>query len=134
MTSSSWEPARRLATVRLRGRALATSGATFQYFEYNGRKLGHLLDPRTGLPAEGVALATAFAPTASEADALATALYILGVEATRRYCETHPDVGAVILPDGSGAELEVINLPPHDFERADPSTCDLTHTPPLELA
>jgi len=129
-----WEPARRLLTVRLRGRALATSGATFQNFAYNGRKLGHLLDPRTGRPAEGVALATAFAPTASEADALATAFYILGVEPTRRYCETHPDVSAVILPDGTDAELEVINLPSHDFDRADPNARDLTDSPPLELA
>jgi thiamine biosynthesis lipoprotein len=129
-----WEPTRRLATVRLRGRALATSGATFQNFEYNGRKLGHLLDARTGRPAEGVALATAFAPTAAEADALATAFYILGADATRKYCETHPDVGAMILPDGPGAEPEAINLPPDDFDRADPADCDLIDTPPLELA
>jgi len=129
-----WEPTRRLATVRLRGRALATSAATYQNFEYNGRTLGHLLDPRTGRPAEGVALATAFAPTAAEADALATAFYILGVEATRRYCEAHPDVSAVILPDGPDAELEVINLPPHDCDRSDAGGCDLTDTLPLELA
>jgi thiamine biosynthesis lipoprotein len=129
-----WEPTRRLATVRLRGRALATSGATFQNFEYNGRRLGHLLDPRTGRPAEGVALAMALAPTASEADALATAFYVLGVEATRRYCDTHPDVSAVILPDSPDAKLEVINLPPHDFDRAGPAACELTNTPSLELA
>lgn len=129
-----WEPSRRLATVRLRGRALATSGATYQNFEYNGRKLGHLLDPRTGRPAEGIALATAFAPTAAEADALATAFYILGAEAAWRYCESHPDVSAVILPDGPDAELEVINLPSHDFERADPAGCDAIDPPPLELA
>ena len=50
-----------------------TSAATFQHLEYNGRKLGHILDPRTGWPAEGVANATVIAPTAAEADALATA-------------------------------------------------------------
>src|SRR5262249_14969420 len=50
-----WDPARRLAVVRLRDRALGTSAATFQYLEYNGRKLGHLLDPRSGWPAEGMA-------------------------------------------------------------------------------
>ena len=79
-------------------RAMATSGATYQHFDYNDRKLGHLLDPRTGRPAEGVALATAFAPTAAEADALATAFYVLGVELARAYCDAHPDVGAVLLP------------------------------------
>jgi thiamine biosynthesis lipoprotein len=111
-----WEPGRRLVTVRLRGRALATSAATYQHFDYNNRRLGHLLDPRTGRPAEGVALATALAPTAAEADALATAFYVLGTEAARRYCDEHPDVGAVLLPDGPDAAPETINLPPDDFD------------------
>jgi thiamine biosynthesis lipoprotein len=104
--------------VRLRDRALATSGATYQHFAYNHRKLGHLLDPRSGRPAEGIASATAFAPTAAEADALATAFYVLGVEPTRRYCERHPEVGAVLLPDGPDAALEIINLPPGDVAPA----------------
>jgi thiamine biosynthesis lipoprotein len=98
-----WEPERRLALVRLRDRALGTSAATFQHLEYNGRKLGHVLDPRTGWPAEGMASATAVAPTAAEADALATAFYVLGVEAAQGYCAAHPEVGAVLLPAGDAA-------------------------------
>jgi thiamine biosynthesis lipoprotein len=113
-----WQTDRRLAVVRLRDRAMATSGATYQHFEYNSRKLGHLLDPRTGRPAEGIALATALAPTAATADALATAFYVLGVEPTRRYCDEHPDIGAILLPDVPDAELEVINVHPDDVARA----------------
>lgn len=94
-----WDPERRLATVRLRDRALGTSAATFQYLEHEGRKLGHILDPRTGWPAVGMASATAIAPTAALADALATAFFILGVDQARAYCEQHPEVGAVLLPD-----------------------------------
>ena len=41
---------------------LGTSAATFQHFDYNGRKLGHLLDPRTGWPAEGVEQVTVDRP------------------------------------------------------------------------
>jgi thiamine biosynthesis lipoprotein len=108
-------PEERLAVVRLRGRAMATSASTYQHFGYNDRKLGHLLDPRTGRPAEGMALATAFAPTAAEADALATAFYVLGPGGTRSYCESHPEVGAVVLRDEPGAELEAINLRPADL-------------------
>jgi FAD:protein FMN transferase len=129
-----WDPKQRLATVRLRGRALATSGATYQHFEYNGRKFGHLLDPRTGRPTEGIALATALAPTAAEADALATAFYVLGVEPTRRYCAAHPEVSAVILPDGPDADLVVINLPPADLDRSDPVVAAADDPAPLELA
>jgi thiamine biosynthesis lipoprotein len=94
-----WEPERRLGVLRLRNRGLATSAATFQHLEYNGRRLGHVLDPRTGWPAEGISSATAVAPTAAEADALSTAFFVLGVDATRAYCEAHPDVGAVLLTD-----------------------------------
>jgi thiamine biosynthesis lipoprotein len=105
-------PERRLAMVRLRDRAMATSTATYQQFAYNGRRFGHLLDPRTGRPADGVAMATAFAPSAAEADALATAFYVLGPAGTRRYCEAHPEASAVLLADEPGAELEAINVPP----------------------
>jgi thiamine biosynthesis lipoprotein len=98
-----WEP-RRLAVLHLRDRALGTSAATFRHLEYNGRKLGHILDPRTGWPAEGLASVTVTAPTAAEADALATAFYILGVDWARDYCAGHPEIGGVLLPqDGETA-------------------------------
>ena len=91
--------------------ALGTSAATFQHFEYNGRKLGHLLDPRTGWPAEGVEQASVVAPTAAEADALSTAFFVLGVEPTARFCRTRPDVGVVLLPAGQDRPL-TFNLSP----------------------
>ena len=56
--SHPWEPGRRIALLRLRDWALGTSAATFRHLEHEGRKLGHVLDPRTGWPAEGMALAT----------------------------------------------------------------------------
>jgi FAD:protein FMN transferase len=93
------EPGRRLGIIYLRNRALATSAATFQHLVYNGKRLGHILDPRTGWPAEGTAMASVTAATAAEADALATAFYVLGVEKARQYCERHPHVGAVLLPE-----------------------------------
>lgn len=110
-----WEPGRRLAVVRLRDRALGTSAATFQHLEYNGRKLGHLLDPRTGWPAEKVALASVVAPTAAEADALATAFFILGVDKARVYCDNHPGIGAILLPEGEGVQPVVMGLAPHEI-------------------
>jgi thiamine biosynthesis lipoprotein len=116
-----WDPTRRLAVVRLRDRALGTSAATFQYLEYNGRKLGHLLDPRSGWPAEGMASASVLAPTAAEADALATAFFILGVEPARAYCERHPGVGAVLLSSEDNALPVILGLAPNEVELATPS-------------
>jgi thiamine biosynthesis lipoprotein len=101
--SHPWDLTRRIALLRLRDRALGTSAATHRHLEHEGRKLGHVLDPRTGWPAEGMALASAVAPTAAEADALATAFYVRGAEWTRAYCDARPDVGAVLLADGDSA-------------------------------
>jgi thiamine biosynthesis lipoprotein len=95
-----WDAKRRLAVLRLRDQALGTSAATYQHLVYCGRKLGHILDPRTGWPAEGIASASVIAPTAAQADALATAFFILGVASAEHYCASHPDVGAVLLPAG----------------------------------
>jgi thiamine biosynthesis lipoprotein len=111
-----WEEGRRLAVVYLRERALGTSAATFQHLEHHGRKLGHILDPRTGWPAEGVASASAVAPTAAEADALATAFFILGVDRARAYCAAHPEVGAVLLPAGADAVPVVLGLTPDEID------------------
>ena len=48
--------------VWLRDRGLGTSAATFQYLEHEGRKLGHVLDPRSGWPAAGMASVSVVAP------------------------------------------------------------------------
>jgi thiamine biosynthesis lipoprotein len=99
---------RRLGVVWLRDRALGTSSATFQNLTHEGRKLGHILDPRTGWPAEQLASASAIAPTAAQADALATAFFVLGVDQTRVYCEEHSEIGAVLLPAPSNAAPVII--------------------------
>jgi len=89
---------KRLAVLRLHDRGMGTSAATYQHLEYQGRKLPHLLDPRTAWPAEGMLMATVTAPSATVADALATAFFILGVDKARDYCTAHPDIGALLLP------------------------------------
>ena len=57
-----------LGVFRLRNRALGTSGGAFQRFEVDGRSYGHILDPRTGEPADGPASVTVLAPTSAEAE------------------------------------------------------------------
>ena len=93
-----WDAEKQLGIVRLRDQGLATSAATFQNLEHDGKKLGHIIDPRTGWPADGMASATVVAATAAEADALATAFFIMGVEEAKAYCNAHNQVGTVLLP------------------------------------
>jgi len=96
-------PGRRLATVQLENRALGTSGSGTQFFIERGRRLGHILDPRSGLPAEGVLSATVIAPTAAEADSLSTALYVLGPAGLSRVAPPQGSVGAILVVAGEAA-------------------------------
>lgn len=116
------QPERRLAEFHLRDQALATAGGATQFFEHEGRQFSHILDPRTGWPVDGVYTATAVAPTAAEADALATAFYVMGVEAVAEYCSTHPDVGAAMVcpaDEPSGIALYSFGLNPENWARLD---------------
>ncbi len=92
-----FDPETPLGLLRLRNRGLGTSGAAFQRFEANGRTYGHILDPRTGEPADGPASVTVLAPTAAEADALSTAFYLLGPEAAAEYVAKHSAIAAVFV-------------------------------------
>ena len=106
-------PERRLGTIRLCNRALGTSGSQFQSFRHEGRRYGHILDPRTGQPAEGVLSATVVAPTAALADALSTALFVMGARQSLDYCRAHPEIGAVLVcpnPHGGGIEVHTVGL------------------------
>ncbi len=94
-------PERRLAQLVVRDCAIGTSGSGQQFFYHRGRRYGHVLDPRTGAPAEGVLSATVLAPRAARADALATTFFVLGVDATRTYCEQHQDLSVVFVLPGA---------------------------------
>jgi FAD:protein FMN transferase len=91
------EPNYRLAEFHLRNRALGTSGGATQFFEYEGRRYSHILDPRSGWPAMGVYTATVLAPTAAEADALSTAAFVLGPQEIAELCARRTDIGVVLV-------------------------------------
>jgi len=88
---------KRLASVRLRECALSTSGSEEQFFETGGRRFGHIIDSRTGWPAESASSVTVVADSAARSDALATAFFVGGRDLAERYCEKHHDVLAIML-------------------------------------
>jgi FAD:protein FMN transferase len=71
-------PKRPLAVVALRDEALSVSGVHGKCFEARGRTYGHVIDPRTGAPAQGALLAAVVLPSAAETDAFSTALLLEG--------------------------------------------------------
>lgn len=114
----------RYGTLLLRDGALATSGSNIQYFRYQGRRYGHLLDPRTGWPADALLSVSVMAPTAAEADALSTAFYVMGLEKAVAWCHNRPQIGAILVPaPASGRALApvVCNLPAEQLFLAGPS-------------
>lgn len=103
------------ATLLLRDQALATSGSNIQYFRYRGRRYGHLLDPRTGWPADALLSVSVLSKSAAEADALSTAFYVMGLEKAAAWCHNHPEIGAILVPPPQhGRELAPVlcNIPP----------------------
>jgi thiamine biosynthesis lipoprotein len=107
-------PDRRLGILALRDKSMSTSGTATQSFHHQGRRFGHILDPRTAMPAEGVLSVTTLCDDAATADALSTAFYVMGPEKTEAFCQRHPEVSAlVVLPTTGGQQVEVlsINLP-----------------------
>lgn len=110
---------KRLAVLRLCDVAMSTSGNEEQFFELDGKRYGHILDPRTGWPAQGVASVSVMAESAALTDALATAFYVGGRELAERYCTSHPQVLVLMLERGAAkpiligenhnCEVEILN-------------------------
>jgi thiamine biosynthesis lipoprotein len=103
--------ARRLARLRVRSCAVATSGAAEQGVDIDGTRYGHVIDPRTGVPARGILSASVVADDGALADALATAFFVGGIEVAQRYCERHPGTLALLTPDD--ASERVIQIGSH---------------------
>jgi thiamine biosynthesis lipoprotein len=100
-----------LLSFRVDHGAVSSSGQTERAFERQGRRYGHILDPRTGEPVEGaLLLVTVIAPKASTADALSTALFVMGVDRGRRLVSQMPGVAAIFVEERGGHELAITTV------------------------
>jgi thiamine biosynthesis lipoprotein len=89
--------------VALTDVALATSGDGVKFFEHDGRRYGHVLDPRTGQPTgHGLAAVSVLHRSAMLADAYATAILVLGPQHGLRFAEAHALAARLICRDGAG--------------------------------
>jgi FAD:protein FMN transferase len=95
-------PGELLLTFSLRDTAIVTSGDYERFFIADGVRYHHILDPATGYPARGCQSVTVLAPTATEADACATAAFVLGPEKGLAFLRARPGVrGLVVGPEGA---------------------------------
>ncbi len=86
-----------IAVLQASNTCISTSGDYERYFELEGRRYHHIIDPRTGRPALGAQSATVVAPEAAFADALATALCVLPPAEGIAMIESLPRVEALVV-------------------------------------
>jgi thiamine biosynthesis lipoprotein len=106
-----------IGKLMLTDEAVATSGNYENYVVINGRKYGHIVDPRSGSTVEHVLGVTVISKTATDSDALSTALFVLGPEGGKEIPGTFPGTRAVFaLPDDTfeftgdfGGKLELFD-------------------------
>jgi FAD:protein FMN transferase len=102
-----------IARLPLIDTAISTSGDYERYFDENGVRYHHIIDPRTGHSASAVRSATVLAPTATRTDGLSKTAFVLGAEEAIRIYEKLGDVDAVIVrPDGKVLYTKGLEPPP----------------------
>lgn len=83
------------------GQAISTSGKYEQFVSQDGRTYGHIINPRTGWPAEGLISVTVIGRTALDCDAWDTPLFVLGPVDGRRKAAERDEVAAVLVQPGT---------------------------------
>ena len=86
-----------LGTMPLQDEALSVSAVWGKCFEHEGRSFGHVLDPRSGQPVSNAVLAAVALPSATETDALSTALLVVGPEGHEKIAQLRPGMRTLIV-------------------------------------
>lgn len=92
-----------LGVISVKDKAVITSGGYERYFEENGIIYHHIIDPKTGRPAQsGLCSVTIVCEDGTLADGLSTALYVLGKDKAIAYWKEHKDEFEAVLMDDTG--------------------------------
>ena len=91
-----------LTLLKVEDIAVSTSGDYERYFEVNGRRFSHIMDPKDGLPVESVPSVTVIAKDGTDADALSTALSVMKRDKAIKFIEGLKGVGVMIVREEKG--------------------------------
>lgn len=92
-----FNPDNLFASIVVKDKSAVTSGAYQRYFDYDGKRYHHIIDPRTGECADsGIASVTVICDSSMQADALSTAIYVLGADGIE-LCEKFPETDALLI-------------------------------------
>ena len=102
-----------IARIPLEDAALSTSGDYERYFDDNGVRYHHIIDPKTGKSASNVRSATIIGPTATRTDGLSKTAFVLGPEKALELYNQLDDVDAILVaPDGRVLYTKGLEAPP----------------------
>jgi len=99
-----------VGVLHLRNRALSTSGSMGRFWKIGGKRYGHLINPKNGLPVTEPAVATVIAPTATQAEALTKPLILLGKEGLT-LMKGIPQTESLSISESGGLELSKASFP-----------------------
>jgi thiamine biosynthesis lipoprotein ApbE len=100
--------------LQLRDASIATSSQYERSIDSESGPLGHVIDPRNGLPAPGWGAVSAVAPSATDADAISTALFVLGPEQGPEWIRHRQDYSALFLEPVSEENRLVVRIAGHN--------------------
>lgn len=100
------------AIVELDNLSIATSGSYRKFYNKDGRRFSHAIDPRTGMPVEHRLLSVSvIMEGCAKADAYATAFLVMGAPNTVAFVEKHPEIMVYLISDGFNGDYEVYMSP-----------------------
>jgi len=79
--------------------SVATSGNYEQFFMYKGKRYSHTIHPKSGLPITGIKSVSVFSPKAELSDALATAVFVMGVDTGLHFINQLPQTHAIVIDE-----------------------------------
>jgi thiamine biosynthesis lipoprotein len=93
--------------------AISTAGDYERFFEENGHRYHHIINPETGKPTEGILTVTVIGPSGTITDGLDTAIFVLGVEEGMKLIKHYPDYETIIV-ESNGKVTYSSGLTPPD--------------------
>lgn len=95
-----------IGVLKIKEKGVASSGQYIRFVEFENRRFGHIIDPRTGYPVEGEVLGTTIvAPDALTADIMSTSVFVLGPDEGAEFIKSQEFEGLIILDNGKGGLL-----------------------------
>ena len=96
-----------LGYLELKNEATATSGDYERFFEFNGKRYSHIINPQTGRPVSGTIATTIVAPTGTEVDVLSTIVFVLGREKGLELIKKIPNADAMIAYEEKDGKIAI---------------------------